>query len=142
MNEDQTNRAIARAEEIYNERVEEIDNEYSGVLHAQEDEADRVGYEYIVRAGFSPDGCVRAMSLLTRTETSLLPSMTHPNPEDRLAEINGLNTASGNQALVAQGEVNLSRSSSPLEYGVGRDGASLRVESRFGNQDIDDSFPQ
>ncbi|MEL7140927.1 MAG: M48 family metallopeptidase [Cyanobacteria bacterium J06643_4] len=142
MSQDQVNQATVRAEEIYNERVEELNQEYSGVLHQQESEADAVGYAYMVRAGFSPEGCIRTMDLLSRTEHSLLPSFSHPNPQDRIAALNVLNTSAGNQSLVSQGNANLSRSPNPLEYGVGRDGRSLRVESRFGTQDIDDSFPQ
>jgi len=142
LNEEQTNQAIGRAEEIYEERVKALDTEFSGVLHDQESEADEVGYSYMVRAGFESEGCIRTMNVLNRTETSQLPSFSHPKPEDRLAELNALNTAAGNQGLVSQGDANISRSANPLEYGVGRDGASLRVESRFGSQDIDDGFPQ
>ena len=142
LNDEETNQAIARAEELYNERVKALDEEYSDILHQQESDADEVGYGYMVRAGFEPDGCARTMGVLSRTLTSQLPSFSHPKPEDRLAELNTLNTSSGNQTLLSEGQANLSRSASPLEYGVGRDGASLRVESRFGSRDIDDGFPQ
>lgn len=142
LNEEQTNQAIARAEEIYEERSAALDAEFSGVLHAQESESDEIGYEYMVRAGFDPTGCLRTMDVLNRTMTSQLPSFSHPKPEDRLADLNAMNTAASNQSLVSEGQANLNQSSAPLEYGVGRDGASIRVESRFGSRDIDDGFPQ
>ncbi len=142
LNEEQTNQAIERAEELYNERIAELDSEYSAMRRDNESEADAVGYEYIVSAGFEPAGCVRAMGALNRTATSRLPGITHPKPEDRVNALSALNTAATNQPLIASGEANLGRSPNPLEYGVGRDGGSLRVESRFGSRDIDDGFPQ
>ncbi|NJM98232.1 MAG: hypothetical protein HC800_14705, partial [Phormidesmis sp. RL_2_1] len=61
---------------------------------------------------------------------------------DRIEAINTLNIAPANRSLVDAGQANLRQSAAPLGYGIGRDGASLRIESRFGGQDIDDSFPQ
>ena len=142
LNQQQAAQATARAEEIYLARVEELNNEYSSVSKANETEADEVGYQYIVRAGFDPTGCARAMGALERIETSRLPGISHPKPADRVAALSAMNTPANNQPLVSQGNANLSRSPNPLEYGVGRDGSSLRVESRFGSQDIDDGFPQ
>lgn len=142
LNEDQANQAAARAEEIYEARVEELQDRYSGVSRANESEADEVGYQYVVRAGFEPAGCARAMGALTRTVTSRLPGITHPKPADRVAALTAMDTPANNQSLVAQGNANLSRSPKPLEYGFGRDGSSLRVESRYGSRDIDDGFPQ
>ncbi len=142
MNAEQANQAAARAEDIYKARIEKLDSEYSAVSRANESEADQVGYQYVVRAGFDPTGCARAMGALTRIATSQLPGISHPKAADRLAALTALNTPTNNQPLISQGNANLSRSPKPLEYGLGRDGASLRVESRFGSQDIDDGFPQ
>ena len=142
LNEEQTQQAIARAEELYAERLEEIDGEYSETMHRHESEADEFGYRYIVRAGFDPSGCSRVMTVLSRLENSRLPSLTHPNPEDRLARLSSFNTAAANQQLVNEGNANLSRSPSPLKYGVARDQGSLRIESRYGSRDIDEGFPQ
>jgi predicted Zn-dependent protease len=142
MNQEQTNQAVARAEEIYTARIAELNSEYSVVQRNNESEADAVGYEYIVSAGFEPVGCVRAMEALNRTETSQLPGISHPKPEDRIAALSTLNTPATNQPLIARGEANLSQSPNPLEYDVSRDGTSIRVESRFGSRDIDDGFPQ
>lgn len=142
LSSEETNQATARAEQLYIERIKELDEEYSEVLHAQESEADKVGYRFTVSAGFDPNGCARTIAVLEKTLHSRLPSMSHPRPEDRLADINALNTLATNQRLLAEGEENLRRSPNPLGYGVGRDGESLRVESRFGSQDIEDSFPQ
>ena len=142
LNAEQADEAAARAAEIYEARVAEIEAERSVSSKAHESEADEVGYQYIVRAGFEPAGCARAMGALARTATSRLPGLSHPKPADRIAALTALNTPATNQPLIAQGNSNLSRSPKPLEYGIGRDGASLRVESRFGSQDIDDGFPQ
>ncbi|MEL7332875.1 MAG: M48 family metalloprotease [Cyanobacteria bacterium J06560_2] len=142
LNEAQTNDAIARAEELYEERIAELDAEYLELSRDNETEADNVGYEYVVRAGFDPSGCARAMGVLTRTETSRLPGLTHPKPEDRVVALTALNTPAVNQPLISSGEANLSRSPNPLEYNLSRDNSAIRIESRYGSQDIDDGFPQ
>ncbi len=142
LNQEQTKQAMAKAEEIYEERVEELNDEYAKEMQQHELEADRVGYEYVVRAGFSPDGCNRMMAVLSQTETAQLPSISHPKPADRLADLKGLNTPTTNQKLEAEGEANLSESAKPLEYGLARDKGSIRIESRFGGRDIDSGFPE
>ena len=142
LNQEQAGQAAARAEEIYEERLAELSEDLSAVSREHETEADTLGYQYIVRAGFDPTGCARAMDVLNGTLTSRLPGLTHPKPADRVAALSAMNTPANNQPLISQGEANLSRSPKPLEYGFGREGTSLRIESRFGSQDIDDSFPQ
>lgn len=142
LSEDQTEKAVARAEELYLEEAEALDAEFSEQLHEHELEADQYGYEYMVRAGFDPNGCSRVMNVLTRIETSRLPSFTHPNAEDRLDRVASFNTAANNQRLTQEGKAFLSRSAKPLGINIARDGGSLRVESRFGSQDIDAGFPQ
>ena len=143
LNENQANQAKARAEEIYSEKVKALGETFSEELHRQEAESDEVGYEYMVRAGFSPDGCTRTMTVLNRMDGSHLPSFSHPNPADRIEALAEMNTAAGNQALLSQGQANLSQSVQPLHYAVSRDNASLRVESKYGSQeDINGGFPQ
>jgi predicted Zn-dependent protease len=141
LNQEQTQQAMAKAEEIYKKRAAALDAKYAAELQKQESEADRVGYEYIVRAGFAPQGCNRTMALLSQTETSMLPSISHPKPSDRLANLKTLNTTATNQKLTTEGEANLSRSAKALKYDLARDGASIRIESRFGAQDVDSGFP-
>lgn len=141
LSESQAEQAVARAEELYNERVESLQAEFSETLHQQESESDAVGYEYTVRAGFEPSGCSRVMTVLSRTESSRLPSFSHPRPEDRLSQVNALNSSANNQRLDQEGEANLRRSQKPLGYGVARDQGSLRIESRYGSRDIDSGFP-
>ena len=142
LNQEQTNQAVARAEEIYSTRIAELNSEFSSIQQESELEADAIGYEYIVSAGFEPTGCIRAMDALNRIATSRLPGITHPKPEDRVAALSALNTPAVNQPLISRGEANLSRSPNPLEYDLSRDGTSIRIESRFGSRDIDDGFPQ
>jgi predicted Zn-dependent protease len=142
MGEAERQQAVARAEEIYNEQVAELDAQYSATLQSHESEADQIGYEYIVAAGFDPAGCTRIMSVLGRSEYSLIPSFTHPRPDDRLADLQEMIAAtSRNTQLEQAGKARLAASPTPLNYAISRDGGSLRVESRYGSQGIDGGFP-
>jgi|GEM_PF-930724 len=131
-----------RAAEIYQEKVAALNAEYSNLLQAQELEADAVGYQYIVRAGFDGSGCKRVMAVLDRLEHSRMPSFSHPRPQDRMARLDQLPGQMPTARLVSQGEANLAKSPKPLQLGLSRDQASLRIESRYGSRDIDDSFPR
>ncbi len=132
MSEAQRQQTEARTTQIYAEKVSTLEAEYSDILKSQEYEADEYGYQYIVRAGFDPQGCLRVMNVLGQTETSRLASFSHPNPSDRIQRLNAQNTQAIVAALEAEGRTNLTRSPQPLKYDISRDGVSLRIESRYG----------
>jgi predicted Zn-dependent protease len=132
MSEAQRQQTEARTTQIYAEKVSTLEAEYSDILKSQEYEADEYGYQYIVRAGFDPQGCLRVMNVPGQTETSRLASFSHPNPSDRIQRLNAQNTQATVAALEAEGRTNLTRSPQPLKYDISRDGVSLRIESRYG----------
>lgn len=129
----QRQQAVARAGEIYKQKVTSLVSEYSELMHGHEFEADEYGFRYMVRAGFDPQGCIRVMDVLDQHELSDLPSMTHPNTEDRIQRLKSLNSGATVSTLVQEGKANLSQSQQPLRYGLSRDNRSLRIESRFGS---------
>ncbi|HIK44071.1 MAG TPA: M48 family metalloprotease [Leptolyngbyaceae cyanobacterium M65_K2018_010] len=133
MTASQRQQAEVRAREIYEQKVAALGSEYSAVLQSQEFEADEFGFQYLVRAGFDPQGCVRAMNTLDQLEHSRLPSLSHPMPAVRIRQLQALNTAANVNALTAEGTAYLRQSSQPLKYGISRDGVSLRIESRYGS---------
>lgn len=124
--------AEERANQIYQQKVAALSNEYSAILQGHEYESDEYGYKYMVRAGFDPQGCLRVMDVLDQNENSRLPSFSHPRPSERIQRLNALNTQATVNALLSEGRANLSRSPEPLKYGYSRDGVSLRIESSYG----------
>ncbi|MGQ4647587.1 M48 family metalloprotease [Lyngbya aestuarii] len=141
LNESQKNAAQQRAAEIYQENIASLNDQYYTIIRDQESEADTIGFQYVVRAGFDPKGCQRVMEVLSDTENAQMPAVTHPKPGDRLAAIEGMNTQANIDKLVAEGKKYLAGSGNPLGISVARDRKSLQVESRYGSQDSDIQFP-
>ncbi len=63
--------------------------------------------------------------------------ITHPSTPERIQKLNAIQAELSLADLVAEGEANLRKSSTPLDYAISRDGQSIRIESRY-NRDIDD----
>jgi predicted Zn-dependent protease len=129
--------AQARAKEIYQEKLETLNQEFSATIQEHELESDRYGYIYAARAGLDPQGCLRAMDVLNDLPTSHLPGITHPSTPERIQKLNAIQAELSITDLVAEGEANLRNSSAPLDYAISRDGKSIRIESRY-NRNIDD----
>ena len=129
--------AQARAEEIYQEKLAVLNQEFSATIQEHELESDRYGYIYAARAGLDPQGCLRAMDVLNDLPTSHLPGITHPSTPERIQKLKAIQAELSTADLVAEGEANLQNSSTPLNYAISRDGQSIRVESRY-DRDIDD----
>lgn len=138
--ERRVNEAVARIDKIYAEKEAQLSQEWRELNHRQEFESDELGYTYMVRAGFNPQGCQTVMTVLSRL--GITASDTHPATPDRIAAINGFATKYPNTALTTEGKSNLAASSVPLSYGLSRDQATLRVNSRKGSIDIDSTLPQ
>lgn len=132
--------AAERINTIYAEKEAQLLQEWQELSHTQEFEADELGYTYIVRAGFNPQGCQTVMTVLSRL--GVTDSQTHPATPDRIAALEELDTQSSPTELIGEGEANLAASRVPLGYDLSGDGASLRIESRTGSQDIDDLLPR
>ncbi|MGQ9871956.1 hypothetical protein [Leptodesmis sp.] len=69
--------AAKRIEQIAAEKEAKIRKEWSELSHRQEFEADKLGYQYAVRAGFKPEGCLTPMNVLNR----LPGSQSSPTPK-------------------------------------------------------------
>ena len=129
--------AQARAQEIYQEKLVALNQEYSAIVQQHELESDRFGYIYIARAGLDPQGCLRAMDVLNDMPGSRLPGITHPSTPERIEKLQAIAAELSTADLVAEGETHLQNSAAPLNYAISRDGLSIRIESRY-NRDIDD----
>lgn len=133
--------AQQRAAEIYQERSASLNDQFYAIIRDQESEADTLGFEYVVRAGFDPKGCERVMDVLSDLDHAKLPAITHPKPADRLAEIQRMNNQANVNKLVAEGKTYLAGARNPLGISVARDKQSLQVESRYGSQAPENHFP-
>ncbi|MGB3533220.1 MAG: M48 family metalloprotease [Microcoleaceae cyanobacterium] len=129
--------AQARAKEIYQEKLEALDQEVSATVQAHELESDRFGYIYTARAGLDPEGCLRAMDVLNDIPTSHLPGITHPSTPERIQKLEAISAELSLSDLVSEGQTNLQNSAVPLDYDISRDGQSIRIESRY-DRNIDD----
>ena len=135
-------RAVRRIEEIYAAKEAKLKKEWSELSYRHELEADKFGYLYMVRAGFKPQGCTTLFNVLERLPSSQISSDTHPSARDRISTIDTLSSQYPTAKLVSEGKAKLAASPKPLTYGLSRDRASLRINSRTGSSNIDQRFPQ
>lgn len=94
-------------------------------------EADRMGYQYMTRAGFDPKGCLRVMAVLGRMPQAEFDG-SHPAIPRRVKQLETLMVEIPPQRLAAEGRA-LLQGSAALTYAVSADRESLRVNSRFGS---------
>lgn len=126
--------AIQRIDQISTEKAEKLRKEWSELSHRHEFEADKLGYQYMVRAGFQPEGCLTVMNVLNRLPGSHTPGDSHPSPTERMAAMRAFSTEFPTTTLVAEGRKNLASSAQPLTYDLSRDRVSLRINSRSGSK--------
>jgi beta-barrel assembly-enhancing protease len=126
--------AVKRIEQISAEKEAKIRKEWSDLSHQHEFEADKIGYQYMVRAGFKPEGCLTVVNLLNRLPGSQTPGESHPSPADRLAAMKTFSSQYPTATLVAEGRKNLAASPQPLTFAVARDDSTLRIDSKAGSK--------
>lgn len=119
---------VARKEKELAETIAENDRK-------QEFEADRYGYQYMTRAGFDPEGCLRLMEVFGRTPGAEFDT-THPATRKRIEQLKSLMQEYPAQQLAQEGQRALG-GSRPLSYSLSEDGTSLRVNSRHGASTAD-----
>jgi predicted Zn-dependent protease len=138
--EQRVRQAIERMDAIYKEKEAQRLAEWQELNHNQEFEADEVGYTYMIRAGFNPQGCMTVMEVLSRL--GVTESATHPATPERIETLEGFASQYSTQVLVNEGKANLAARPMPLTYEQSRDGATLRVNSQSGSGNFDDVFPE
>lgn len=124
-----------RAEELF-----EHMNEFS---RSQESEADATGYQYMVTAGFEPEGCIRLLNVFSRLPGSRIES-SHPAVSDRIEAIERLITE---QSSLVSPDITYKQleTSQPLTYEWLEEEKQLRIDSRRGGsivRDLENLFGQ
>lgn len=121
-------------QQITAEKTPEMYSKIQKLSRQQEYEADKFGYIYMVRAGYSPEGALRVLDLMSRLPYHDADDSSHPSFPDRLNAIKKLMNEYPASSLVAEGSIRLRLNPKPLTYDVSKDGESLRINSRFGSQ--------
>jgi predicted Zn-dependent protease len=124
-----------RIEQIVAKKRQELEQKVAENNRKQEFEADKFGYQYITRAGFNPEGCLRMMEVLGRTPGAEFDT-THPAAPKRLEQLKTLMVEYPPQKLAQEGQLRLN-TSRPLTYSLSEDGKSLRVNSQQGGSTAD-----
>lgn len=135
-------KAAERIEEIYAEKEATFLAEETERSHSHEFEADEIGYQYMVRAGFQPGGCITVMEALNRIPGSQTAGITHPSTPDRIAALEQMSVTYPTATLQSEGNANIASNPTALTYDLSRDGGSLRINSQSGSRDIDELLPQ
>lgn len=124
-----------RIEQLQASREATIKERRLEISRSHEFEADRYGYEYMARAGFEPEGCLRTLTVLSRIPGSEFDS-THPAVPRRMEVMKGLFSEMPAAALMQEGKRRLD-AIPPLSYSKSQDGRSLRINSRKGGSTSD-----
>ncbi|WP_088893964.1 M48 family metalloprotease [Leptolyngbya ohadii] len=115
--------------DAYYEQVAQLNEKFAAAARQQELEADEAGYRYTTQAGFEPQGCLRAMAVLSRIPNAE-PDADQPSLPDRITAMQQLIDNASAAALVAEGQAKLT-GTQPLPYSdLSREGNSLRVNAR------------
>ncbi|MBD2776443.1 M48 family metallopeptidase [Iningainema tapete] len=120
--------------QIFAKKQQEFESAIKKLSRQQEFEADALGYMYMVRAGYDPEGALRVLNLMTRLPYHDADDSTHPSFIDRINAIKELMKKYPVSTLVAEGAIRLRQNPQPLTFDVSNDGESLRINSRFGSQ--------
>lgn len=132
--------AEQRVQEIVAQKEKELEERWNEISRRQEFEADEMGYTYMARAGFEPEGCLRVMDVLGRTAGAEFDT-THPAIPKRVEKLKELMAQYPAPNLAQEGKTRLT--GNPLSYDLSSDGASLRINRRGGGStaaDIDSRF--
>jgi beta-barrel assembly-enhancing protease len=128
--------AEQRIQQIFEEKKNARDNRWNEISRRQEFEADEIGYTYMAKAGFEPEGCLRVMEILGRTEGGESDGGTHPAASNRIAKIKELMSQYPPTTLAEEGKIRLT--GNPLSYDLSSDGQSLRINRRGGGSTAND----
>ncbi|PAX51843.1 M48 family metalloprotease [Brunnivagina elsteri] len=138
---DRMEKAERKVNTLVEKRTKELEQNLFAQYQQQQLKADELGYMASVRAGFEPEGCLRAIETLDRISNSPENSANTPIVK-RMEAIIALLVKYPPQTLVPEGESRISKSQ-PLNYDISQDKASLRINSRHGGsaaRDIDRLF--
>lgn len=134
-------RTQKRIDEIVAKRTKELEQSWADKSREQELEIDKLAYFATVRAGFEPEGCLRAMTVLARNNKDGFDT-ENLTVSQRITALESSMEKYPLPNLLAEGEAKISKAQ-PLAYSLSEDGESLEInysESESVANDIDSRF--
>lgn len=128
--------AQERAKQIFQIKQNQLQQEIAANNRRQEFEADEMGYELMVKAGFEPEGCIRMMEVLARIPGAEIDT-SHPAVLKRIERLKELMRENPPESLAVKGDLFLQTDRIPLTYDLSKDGTSLRINSKHGGSAVD-----
>ena len=112
-------------DEILARKQQELEASWDEKYRQQELEADEIAYTYMAKAGYNPEGCVRAIEATeaihnVNTDNIVIDSA------GRVANVRELIAQNPPQTLAQEGKTSL-ESSEPLDYSLASDNTALQV---------------
>lgn len=129
------NSTSLKIEQIVKQKQIDLETTLTQTIHRQEFEADSLGYIYMARAGFEPDGCLRMVDVTART-AKIVPGIVYPSSKIRIRELERQITEKPAMTLTKDGALAL-RSSVPLTYSFSSENKIVRINSLGGNSTVD-----
>lgn len=112
-------------DEILAQKQQELEASWDEKYRQQELEADKIAYTYMAKAGYKPEGCIRAIEA-----TGAIPSVNTDNlvidTSERVANVRELIAQNPPQTLAQEGKTTL-ENSEPLDYSLASDNTTLQV---------------
>ncbi|AFY99358.1 M48 family metallopeptidase [Calothrix sp. PCC 6303] len=113
------------------QKKQEFDQAIQALSRQHEFQADAVGYTYMGKAGYDPNGGLRVFNLFHRLPSDYTENSTHPTTEQRIDALNQVMNKYPWRTLWADGNERLKVNSQPLKFDVIENGISLRINSKF-----------
>lgn len=118
-------------QQIIIQKKQEFDRTMQALSRQHEFQADEIGYIYMIKAGYDPNGGLRVFNLFLRLPSDNTENSSHPPTQQR---INALKQAIKKYLwlpLWIDGNERLKNHPLPLKLDLSEDGVSLRINSRF-----------
>lgn len=128
---------IAEWREEFGDRSPRVQENAAELSRNHELEADAIGYQYAVSAGFEAQGCLRGLDVLAHLPGTMRDSDTHPSVPQRMEKLQALIEDIPPDKLLAEGSLAL-RTSDPLTFEWLQEQDWLRINSQRGGSFVDD----
>ena len=118
-------------QQIIIQKKQEFDRTMQALSRQHEFQADEIGYIYMIKAGYDPNGGLRVFNLLSRLPSDYTENSSHPPTPQRINALNRVMNKYLWLPLWIDGNERLKNHPQPLKLDLSEDGVSLRINSRF-----------
>ncbi|MBW4628097.1 MAG: M48 family metallopeptidase [Brasilonema octagenarum HA4186-MV1] len=118
-------------QQILLQKKQEFDRTIQALSRQHEFKADEIGYTYMIKAGYDPNGGLRVFNLLSRLPSNYTENSSHPPTQQRIYALNQAMKKNSWLPLWIDGNERLKNNPQPLKLDLSEDRVSLRINSRF-----------